>query len=203
MDQVKIGKFIAECRKKQNLTQMQLAEKLELTDRAVSKWENGKAMPDSSIMLELCRELDITVNDLLNGEIVSPEDYNKKLEKQLLSLMQEKEQSDKLLLRSRYLIVLVVLITYLVICCLSWNLSNGWFVIIYFSFFLVIVLPIALLSNRILQKAGYYRCKKCGHTYVPSFKSVFFAFSWDTQSLYFRCPACKQRAWHIKVLKKD
>ena len=57
MDQVKIGKFIAECRKRANLTQMQLAEKLGITDRAVSKWERGKALPDSSIMLELCRIL--------------------------------------------------------------------------------------------------------------------------------------------------
>ena len=57
MDQIKTGKFIAECRKKNNLTQMQLAEKLNITDRAISKLENGKAMPDSSIMLELCAEL--------------------------------------------------------------------------------------------------------------------------------------------------
>ena len=73
MDQVKIGKFIAECRKKNMLTQMQLAEKLNITDRAVSKWETGKAMPDTSIMLELCDILGISVNDLLSGEVVSME----------------------------------------------------------------------------------------------------------------------------------
>ena len=71
MDQVKIGRFIAKCRKKTNLTQMQLAEKLNITDRAVSKWETGKAMPDSSIMLDLCDVLGISVNDLLCGEVVA------------------------------------------------------------------------------------------------------------------------------------
>ena len=71
MDQIKIGKFIAECRKKNNLTQMQLAEKLNITDRAISKWENGKSMPDSSIMLELCNELKISVNELLSGEMTT------------------------------------------------------------------------------------------------------------------------------------
>lgn len=71
MDQVKIGKFIAECRKKNQLTQVQLAEKLNITDRAVSKWERGKSMPDSSIMLELCKILKISVNDLLSGEVVT------------------------------------------------------------------------------------------------------------------------------------
>ena len=76
MDQVKIGRFIADCRKKANLTQMQLAEKLGITDRAISKWETGKSMPDSSIMLELCGTLDITVNDLLSGEVINENNSN-------------------------------------------------------------------------------------------------------------------------------
>ena len=88
MDQIKIGKFIAECRKKNNLTQMQLAEKLNITDRAISKWENGKAMPDSSIMLDLCKELKINVTDLLNGEVIEMEDYKLQLEKNMLEIFQ-------------------------------------------------------------------------------------------------------------------
>lgn len=68
MNQTEIGKFIARCRKEKKLTQAQLAEKLNITDRAVSKWETGKSMPDSSIMLELCEILGITVNELLSGE---------------------------------------------------------------------------------------------------------------------------------------
>ena len=81
MDQIKIGKFIAERRKRVNLTQMQLAEKLNITDRAVSKWECGRALPDSSIMLELCGILDINVNELLCGEEITVDNYNKELEK--------------------------------------------------------------------------------------------------------------------------
>ena len=95
MDQVKIGKFISECRKKANLTQMQLAEKLNITDRAVSKWETGKAMPDSSIMLDLCELLSISVNDLLCGEVVTMDSYNKELEKNLLEMIKQKEESIK------------------------------------------------------------------------------------------------------------
>ena len=81
MDQIKIGKFIKECRNKNNLTQMQLAEKLGITDRAISKWENGRAMPDSAIMLDLCKELKITVNDLLSGEVISMNNYNENSER--------------------------------------------------------------------------------------------------------------------------
>ena len=95
MDQAKIGRLIAECRKKQGLTQAQLAEKLSITDRAVSKWENGKAMPDSSIMLDLCSILKITVTDLLNGEVVTMEHYNEKLEKIMLETVKQTQESDK------------------------------------------------------------------------------------------------------------
>ena len=88
MNQIKIGKFIAECRKKNNLTQMQLAEKLNITDRAISKWENGKGMPDSSIMLDLCNELKISVNELLCGEFIEMNNYNEVAEKMLLEMAQ-------------------------------------------------------------------------------------------------------------------
>ena len=84
MEQVKIGKFIASKRKEQGLTQLQLAEKLGITDRAVSKWETGKSLPDASLMPELCKLLKITINDLLCGEVVSVENYNEK-EKKLYS----------------------------------------------------------------------------------------------------------------------
>lgn len=98
MDQIKIGKFIAECRKKNNLTQMQLAEKLNITDRAISKWENGKGMPDSSIMLDLCSELQISVNELLSGEVLEVNNYNEKLEQNLIDIVRQKEESDKKIL---------------------------------------------------------------------------------------------------------
>ena len=95
MDQIKIGRFIAECRKKQNLTQLQLAEKLNVTDRAVSKWETGKSLPDSSLMLPLCEVLKITVNDLLSGEVVTVEQYQGKLEESLLNLAEQKQAADR------------------------------------------------------------------------------------------------------------
>ena len=91
MEQIKIGKFIAECRKKKNLTQAQLAEKLNITDRAISKWETGKGMPDSSIMLELCNELNISVNELLSGEMIDMKNYNRKADENLIKLQKQKE----------------------------------------------------------------------------------------------------------------
>ena len=99
MDQIKIGRFIAECRKKKGLTQMQLAEMLNITDRAVSKWETGRTMPDSSIMIELCDILEISVNELLCGEVITMDNYKEELEKNLLETVKQKEASDRMLLK--------------------------------------------------------------------------------------------------------
>ncbi len=93
MNQTEIGKFIAKCRKGKKLTQAQLAEKLNITDRAVSKWETGKSMPDSSIMLELCEILGITVNELLSGEEIAMESYEKKADENLIALKRKDENS--------------------------------------------------------------------------------------------------------------
>ncbi len=110
MDQIKIGKFIAERRKSKNLTQFQLAEKLNITDRAISKWENGRSMPDSSIMLDLCNELEISVNELLSGEMIDMKDYDKKAEENLYNLNKSNEHKKKLLIRCGIIMVLLILI---------------------------------------------------------------------------------------------
>ena len=110
MNQIKIGKFIAECRKNSNLTQMQLDEKLYITDRAISKWENGKAMPDSSIMLDLCKELKISVNELLSGEMIDMKNYNKMAEENLFELNESNEKKKKIILKSAIVIGLLIFI---------------------------------------------------------------------------------------------
>ena len=91
MNQEKIGKFIASCRKKQKLTQEQLAEKLGITYKAVSKWETGKGLPDASIMMDLCNILEISVNDLLSGEKIAKEQYDDKVDENLIILQKQKE----------------------------------------------------------------------------------------------------------------
>lgn len=83
MNQEKIGKFIAECRKEKNLTQEQLAEKLGVSDKSISRWENAKTMPDISLFEPLCQELDISFNELLTGERICNDD-SKHLSKEAL-----------------------------------------------------------------------------------------------------------------------
>ncbi len=99
MNQEKIGSFIASCRKENGYTQAALAEKLGITNRAVSKWETGKSLPDASIMLELCELLRINVNELLTGERLQMKDYQKKAEENLVEMQAKKERAQKSLLR--------------------------------------------------------------------------------------------------------
>ncbi len=202
MDQVKIGKFIAERRKKSNLTQMQLAEKLNITDRAVSKWETGKAMPDSSIMRELCDILEITVNDLLSGEVVTMDNYNKELENNLLEMIKQKEQADKRLLYVEVFIGItatVVLFTLIFVAAFM-QISNGLRItLIVFGF--VLFLAGCYYALRIEQVAGYYTCKKCGHRYVPTYKAVAMAPHMG-RTRYMRCPQCEKKSWQKKVITK-
>ncbi len=110
MNQEAIGKFIAACRKEKNLTQMQLAEKLNITNRAVSKWETGKSCPDVSIMMKLCDILGITVNELLSAERISMENYQKKAEENLMELKRKKDQAQKSLLRTELIWLVIALL---------------------------------------------------------------------------------------------
>lgn len=203
MDQIKIGKFIAERRKTQNLTQMQLAEKLGITNRAVSKWENGKTMPDSALMLELCDILDITVNDLLNGEMVSSEDYSKKLEAQLMEAIQSKELSDKRLLTTRpFIYIIAITLTIFTNLIVRDTPAPGW-VRFCASIVNLLLLSVLLFADiKILQSTGYYRCSECGYTYTPSFWRMFWGAGANKYAKL-RCPQCKKHNKHEKVFTKD
>jgi transcriptional regulator with XRE-family HTH domain/DNA-directed RNA polymerase subunit RPC12/RpoP len=202
MDQVKIGKFIAECRKNKKLTQAELAEKLNITDRAISKWETGKGMPDSSIMLELCKELGITVNELLSGEVIKMDEYNKRAEENLLEMKKQKEEADKRLLTLEIVMGVITLIMYLVLVMIASYIQmpdNTRLLIIIPSTLFVVIMCFVFL--RIEQVAGYYECAKCHHKYVPTYSSVLWAMHIN-RTRYMKCPKCNKRSWQKKRLTK-
>ena len=202
MDQIKIGKFIAECRKKNNLTQMQLAEKLSITDRAISKWENGKAMPDSSIMLELCNELKISVNELLSGEMIDMKEYDKKSEELLLELAKQDEMKNKKLMTSMWTILITSSIFYTGIMLLAVKtLEEGVVLGTIICFSTILYITAAFISLKFEVEAGYYECKNCHHKFAPTYKTVMFSIHMGT-TRYLKCPECKKRSWARKVMAK-
>ncbi|MCI9190459.1 MAG: helix-turn-helix transcriptional regulator [Lachnospiraceae bacterium] len=95
MDQVKIGQFIGICRREKNLTQRQLADLVGVSDKAVSKWETGRGLPEASSMVPLCEALGINVNELLRGERIPGEEYQEKAEETMVKLAEMKEDIKK------------------------------------------------------------------------------------------------------------
>ena len=203
MDQIKIGRFIADRRKKANLTQMQLAEKLNITDRAISKWENGKSLPDSSIMLELCDVLGISVNDLLSGEVVTMENYNKEIEKNLLDMIKQKEQADKRLAAAEVFIgITATIVLFALVFVAAFVQMETWLKIALIVSGFILFLAGCFYALRLEQAAGYYMCKHCKHSYVPTYKAISMAMHMG-RTRYMRCPQCGKKSWQKKVFHKD
>lgn len=202
MNQEKIGKFIAECRKEAGFTQASLGEKLGITDRAVSKWENGKSMPDVSIMMELCEILNINVNELLTGERLSMENYKQKAEENLLELQKQEELNNKKLLMLETVIGYSSSIAFLVmVFAASFAVENIlWRLVLIVAGMAIFVVGV-IYAIKLEHDAGYYECPHCQAKYVPSMKAVVFA-PHIGRNRKMRCPHCNQKGYHKKILTK-
>ena len=202
MDQIKTGKLIAECRKKKNLTQAQLAEKLDITDRAISKWETGKAMPDSDIMLDLCDILGIKVNELLCGEMIEIEHKDEQLNELIFQMAKNEERYHKRLLHSAYVIIATSLTA--LICLMS--LISLLIPECGFQDFLIIVSVIlfiipCMIALKFKAETGYYECKNCQHMFVPNYKEIAVLMQTPTRRLL-KCTKCGKWTWCKKLTKR-
>jgi transcriptional regulator with XRE-family HTH domain/DNA-directed RNA polymerase subunit RPC12/RpoP len=202
MNLIKIGKFIADCRKEKNITQEQLAEKLLITDRAVSKWERGLSLPDADKMLDLCNILDINVNELLNGEKIDMKDYEKKTEELLIELAKQDEIKNKKLMTSMWTILITSAIFYISIILLAINtLEEGVLLGTIICAATILLIIAAFIALKFEVDAGYYECKKCHHKFVPTYMQALNAPHMST-TRYLKCPKCNKRSWAKKVMSK-
>ena len=202
MDLVKIGKFIASLRKDKNLTQEELAEKLYVTDRAVSKWERGLSLPDAGNMLDLCNILGITINELLNGEKIDMKDYEKKTEDLLLEMAKQEEVKNKKLLADMWVIMITALLFYAgIIILAATTLEQGPVLgtIICASTALLVI--VAFYGFKLEVEAGYYECKKCHHKHTPNYFAAMICPHINLTRLL-KCPKCHKWSWSKKVMTK-
>lgn len=202
MDQIKIGKFISLKRREKNITQCELAEMLGISDRAISKWENGVCMPDVSNIPKLCNILGITINDLFSGYVVDMKEIDKQMENNLLELAKQKEEADKKLLRAETFMTLVTIVFYVALVLMTSFIDIPDILrILIIVPATIIVFLVCLLAIRIEQVAGYYECPDCNYKYIPSYKSVLMA-THVGRTRKMVCPKCKNKSWQKKITTK-
>lgn len=192
MDQMRIGKFIAESRKALGLTQRQLADTLDISDKTVSKWECGKGLPEVSLMLPLCRTLGISVNEMLSGERLDEESYKERAEENMMDLIKENAENKKRMALS----VVCGTITVIAVCSLITIASYLQLPVIVRILLIILAFATAVAgigAAAVLEvKAGYYECPGCGELFVPSIGEYVKGYHTFTKRRL-TCPRCGKR----------
>jgi len=192
VDQMRIGKFIAESRKALGLTQRQLADTLDISDKTVSKWECGKGLPEVSLMLPLCRTLGISVNEMLSGERLDEESYKERAEENMMDLIKENAENKKRMALS----VICGTITVIAVCSLITIASYLQLPVIVRILLIILAFATAVAgigAAAVLEvKAGYYECPGCGELFVPSIGEYVKGYHTFTKRRL-TCPRCGKR----------
>ena len=204
MDQVKIGKFISDERKAKGYTQKQLSEVLGISDKTISKWECGNGFPEASLLLPLCNELEITVNELLTGERISQQNYKKKAEENMVNMIREKEENKQKILLTTMIGVIstITFVTLLLVVCFYTDV-----IILPIKIVLMVIaisvfgvgLYVAMWGDR---KIGYFKCRNCNELFTPTFMQYNMGMHL-LSTRYLKCPHCKTRTWCKKVMTKE
>lgn len=203
MDLIKIGKFISTKRKEKNLTQEELAEKLLITDRAVSKWERGLSLPDADKMLDLCNILDINVNELLIGE-ENMKDEKKKTDELLIELAKQDELKNKRLITDMWVLTTTAFVFYTALIIISSILlGEGPVLATIVCISTVILLIVCFYGFKLEVDAGYFECRHCHHVFEEkNYFKLLMAPHMGT-SRYIKCPKCGKRSMAKKIMTKE
>ncbi len=201
MDQIKIGRFIAQERKQKNYTQRQLADRLGISDKTISKWERGNGFPEVSLLLPLCEELDISVNELLTGERVSDIEYRKKAEENMVNLVKEAQESKKKIILSALVAGLVILAaTPLFVVSGAVPMENWLRILLIIIGMVVIVVGIGIACV-LDREAGAFECPECKERFVPEMGEYIMGPHTLTKRKL-KCPNCGANKYCRKVLTK-
>lgn len=202
MEQVKIGKFIQTMRKEQSLTQRDLAEKLNISDKTVSKWETGNGLPEVSLMLPLCKLLNISVNELLSGEKLDEKQYYKKAEENIMDLLKEKAEAKKKIIMSVLILLIAMLAGFTLIVIAALLDMEIWLRVLLIVIAVIVMVVAAGIASVLDRDAGVYKCPNCGEKFVPTMKSYLSSTHFgSTRRL--KCPNCGKRSYCKRHLTKE
>ncbi|MBE7073791.1 MAG: helix-turn-helix transcriptional regulator [Clostridiales bacterium] len=201
MDYKKIGNFIMNERKAKKLTQSGLAQLLYVSEKTISKWENGKGLPDTNTLPKLCEIFNISINELLNGERLVEDNNNLKNEQLLINMANEITQKNKIIWTSMWVIMIASITALLAgVCIAAFLIPEGvWQIITIIGFCVVFLIP-CFYALKLEVSVGAYKCKNCGFEIVPTYTQALNAMHKGT-TRYLKCPNCHKRTWCKKVLK--
>lgn len=201
MDYDKIGNFIASERKNKKLTQAKLAEKIFVSEKTISKWENGKGIPDTNSLINLCKEFDVTLKEMLSGERDIEQSYPNN-EQLLLNMAKEIEQKNKIIWTSMWTIMAISILGLLVGLVISAIfIPQGVWQLVAIIGLTIFFLSPCFYALKLEISVGAYQCKKCGCEIVPTYNEALWAMHRGT-TRYLKCPSCHKRSWCKKIIKK-
>lgn len=194
MDQIKIGKFIAQSRKELGWTQRQLADELAISDKTVSKWETGKGLPEVALMMPLCEVLGISVNELLSGERFAESEFKERTERVIMDLVREREENKKKVVLAVVSAVVTVVATLTIILMAGLLQMEQWQRALLTGIGLVVMLGGLFVSAALEWDAGTYECKHCKARFVPTMGAYMMGMHTLT-TRHLRCPECGKKSW--------
>lgn len=193
MDQIKTGKFIAAMRKEQGLTQRQLADSLNISDKTVSKWETGKGLPEVALMVPLCDALHITVNELLCGQRLTDSDYKQKTEEVIMDLVKEREESKKKLVLSIIVCVIGILAGVTLVMVSGLARLETWTRVALISIAMVVMFGCIGVACALEMGAGTFECRHCHTRFVPT-AGAYIAGMHTLTTRWLKCPECGKKS---------
>lgn len=201
MNYNKIGSFIASERKVKKLTQAKLAEKIFVSEKTVSKWENGKGIPDTNSLYKLCEVLEVSINELLSGEKIIKENNGQKNDELLLNMANELDKKNKIIWRSMWIIMLTsIVVLFAGLFIGAFLVPEGiWQLVTILGFVVLFMIP-CLYALKLEINVGVYKCKKCDTQIVPTYHEALNAMHMGT-TRYLKCPKCNKRRWCKKSIK--
>lgn len=200
MDTIKIGQFIKSLRKENSLTQREVAERLNISEKTISKWETGKGMPEISLLLPLCKLFGISINELLSGERIDEEQYVEKAEENMACLVDRTTPRKKIIITT--ISCILVLLSSLALVLISViSIAQIWIKFVVIGIALIVVFADISVILLVAVSTEIYKCEKCGEKFIPTLTAYLLALH-TFKKRYLKCPHCGKKSWNNSHLRK-
>lgn len=200
MDTIKIGQFIKSLRKENSLTQREVAERLNVSEKTISKWETGNGMPEVSLMLPLCKLFEISINELLSGERLDEKQCIEKAEENMACLVDRTTPRKKIII-STISCILVILSSLALILVSALFITQIWIKLVVIGIALIVVVADISVILLVAVSTEIYSCEKCGEKFVPTLTAYLLA-PHTFKRRYLKCPHCGKKSWNNSHLRK-